>query len=283
MIKFSDRIEIDGRIIGACSPCYVIAEAGVSHFGSMKKAFQLVDMAVEAKADAVKFQIFQADEMISGSSAEWRRRMASRQLPYNSFKDIQEYAKSRGITFFATAHDGPSLDYLDCLDVPVLKIGSGEVHNWPFIREIASRRKPVILSSGMYTLDDVETALEIFSDQKNPDVAVLHCITQYPTPAGDVNLRVFNEIKKRFEVITGYSDHTRGFHIPLAAAAMGAQVVEKHITLEFDIPDAQDWKVSCDREQLVEMVRQIREIEFSFGDGKKMPVASERESLLWAR
>jgi N,N'-diacetyllegionaminate synthase len=283
MITFSSTFEIDGRRVGEGEPCYVIAEAGVSHFGSMEKAFKLVDMAADAKADAVKFQIFRAEDMISSAATDWRRRMGTRELPYEAFAEIQAYARERGVTFFATAHDRPSLAYLASLDVPVFKIGSGEVGNWPFLRDIASLGKPVILSTGMYELDDIAAALEAFSQAGNPNIAVLHCVTQYPTPPHDVNLRAMHEIRERFKTVTGYSDHTKGFHLPLAAVAQGARVIEKHITLEFDIPDAQDWKVSCGPEDLPLMVQQIRDIEAAFGSGHKEPVAAEREAANWAR
>lgn len=283
MITFSSKFNIDGRPVGDGAPCYIIAEAGVSHFGSIEKAFRLVDMAANARADAVKFQVFRAAQMISSAAPDWLRRMSTRELPYEAFRDIQAYAKERGITFFATAHDRPSLEFLDSLDVPVFKVGSGEVGNWPFLKDIASRGKPVILSTGMYELTDIAAALEAFSDAGNPNIAVLHCVTQYPTPPAEVNLRAMAEIRERFASVTGYSDHTKGFHLPLAAAALGAQVLEKHIALEFDIPDAQDWKVSCGPEDLPLMVQQIRDIEAAFGSGRKKPVAAEREAASWAR
>ncbi len=283
MTEFSSSVEIDGVRVGAGARCYVIAEAGVAHFGSLEKAFALVDLAADAGADAVKFQIFRAEDMISGAAADWRRRMASRELPYEAFAEIQAHARSKGITFFATAHDLPSLEFLDGLDVPAYKVGSGEVGNWPFVRAIAARGKPVIISTGMYDMEDVEAALEVLSDAGNPDVAVLHCVTQYPVPPQDVDLNAIAAIAERFGVIAGYSDHTRGTHIPLAAVAMGAKVLEKHIALDFDVPDAQDWKVSCGPDDLPHLVREVREIEAAFGSGRKAPVSAERQAAEWAR
>lgn len=270
-------------MIGRDCPVYIIAEAGVAHFGSLDKAFKLVDLARDAGADAVKFQIFQVDELIAAESAEWRERLASRCLPPEDFRRIQEYCRNQGITFFATAHDEPSLAFLEELDVPAYKIGSGEVDNWPYLARIASLGKPVIFSTGMYTLAQIEEALAVMAETGNRDIALLHCITSYPTPPAEVNLRAMTRLFERFGLITGYSDHTRGIHFPLAAVALGAKIVEKHITLEFDIPNAQDWKVSCSWEDLPLLVRQAREIEEGLGGGDIGVAEAERANLSWAR
>ncbi|WP_432738817.1 N-acetylneuraminate synthase family protein [Maridesulfovibrio sp. FT414] len=280
---FLDQFSIGDTKVGTGQPCYTIAEAGVAHFGSMEKAHRLVDLAVEAKADAVKFQIFQTDELISSASGEWKDRLRSKELPYQAFSEIADYCAHKGITFLATAHDEPSLNFLDTLNVPAYKIGSGEVSNWPFLEMIASRGKPVILSTGMYTAENIADALNIFHKASNPQIAVLHCVTSYPTPPSDVNLRAMAFIKDKFRVVTGFSDHTEGFHIPLAAVALGAQVIEKHITLDFNIPNAQDWKVSCGPDNLGLFISQIRDIEDSLGICEKKPVKSEITSIDWAR
>lgn len=280
--EFSKKFKIAGRWVGENCPVYIIAEAGVAHFGSMEKAKALVDLAVKAKADAVKFQIFKASELISSESKDWIDRLKEKELPYKAFVEIAAYCKERGITFFATAHDKPSLDFLDELEAPVYKIGSGEVDNWPFIKEIAQKKKPVILSTGMYTNEQIEKAVEIFREAQNPDLGVLHCVTSYPTAPEFVNLRAIKTIS-RLGVVSGYSDHTQGFHFPLAAIALGAAIIEKHITLDFDVPNAQDWKVSCGPDDLHIMVSQIREIEAGLGSGEKTPGHVERESLAWAR
>lgn len=280
---FAAQFEIAGRTVGNGAPCYVIAEAGVAHFGSLEKAFRLVDLAADAGADAVKFQIFSVEAMISNEAPQWRTRMQSRHLPSEAFFKIRDHCRERRITFFATAHDEPSLAVLDQLDVPVYKIGSGEVGNWPFLAAIARRGKPVILSTGMYTIADVRAALNIFAEVKCKDLAVLHCVTRYPTLPGEANLRAMDTIREQFGVTTGLSDHTAGFHIPLAAVARGATVLEKHITLDFDVPDAQDWRVSCGPETLAPMIRQIRDIEAALGTGEKVPAVAESESLAWAR
>ena len=280
--SFQSQFEIDGRLVGAGCPVYIIAEAGVAHFGSLEKAFELVDLAVEAGADAVKFQIFQARKLISSASREWIDRLSSRELPYESFQEIAKYCREKGVTFFATAHDEPSLDFLDVLEAPVYKIGSGEVENWPFIKKVAQKGKPVILSTGMYTEKQVQEAVNIFAEVGNPQLAVLHCVTAYPTAPKLINLRAIKAIAD-MGVIAGYSDHTMGYHIPLAAVAVGAAIIEKHITLDYDVPNAQDWKVSCGPDDLHLFVEQIREVEESLGNGVKEPNREEKQSLAWAR
>lgn len=281
--KLNNIFYIKERKIGDESPIFIIAEAGVAHFGSLDKAKRLVDLAVDAKADAVKFQIFKTDAMISKESEEWRNRMRTRELPFEAFREIQAYCNEKKIIFFATAHDEPSLEFLDSLDVPAYKIGSGEVSNWSFLEKAASKKKPVILSTGMYTLEDIGKALKVIEKTGNSDIAVLHCVTSYPTPPSEVNLRAMDTIRDTYGVIVGYSDHTKGFHFPLAAAALGASIIEKHITLDFNVPDAQDWKVSCGPEDFPVMVQQIRDIEAGLGSGIKIPAESERPSINWAR
>ena len=271
-----------GKEIGEGHPVYLIAEAGVAHFGSEEKAYRLVDLAMEAGVDAVKFQVFDVDALIATTLPEWRQRLASRQLPYDAFERIQRYCMNRGITFFATAHDEPSLDFLSSLDVPLYKVGSGEVGNWPYLQRVASLGKPVIFSTGMYRQEQIGEALTTVGSTGNRDIAVLHCVTRYPTPPEEVSLGNIALIREQFGVITGYSDHTQGFHIPLAAVALGARIIEKHISLDFDVPDAQDWKVSCGPHDLAEFVRQLRQIEAALGVRKSGPTAGEQDSLKWA-
>ena len=282
-MAWNKTFTIAHRPIGEGAPVFIIAEAGVAHFGSLDKAFQLVDLAVEAKADAVKFQIYRTDELISSVSLEWRERMRAKELTSNDFLAIRDYCRARGIMFLATAHDEPSLDALDDLDVPAYKIGSGEVENWPFMAKVAQRGKPVILSTGMYTLENVSRALEAFAQFGSRDLAVLHCVTAYPTSPSEVNLLAIKTIRQRFGVVTGYSDHTTGYHFPLAAVALGAKIVEKHITLDFNVPNAQDWKVSCGPHDLHLLIEQIREIETGLGSGVKEPGSTEKASMNWAR
>lgn len=282
MSFFSKHFTVYNRKIGANAPVFIIAEAGVAHFGSMEKALALVDLAVSAKADAVKFQVFKTEELISTESEEWIDRLKPKELPFNAFREIRDYCSDKGILFFATAHDEPSLEYLETLKIPLYKIGSGELGNLPFIKKIALKGKPIILSTGMYSLEDVGKALSVFQEAGNPDLAILHCITSYPTPPADVNLKAIGSIFEQLDVITGYSDHTQGIHFPVSAVALGARVIEKHISLDFNVPNAQDWKVACGPDDLHLMIGQIRDIEQGLGSGVKNPTESEQNSLSWA-
>lgn len=279
---FNKNFDIDGRAVGDGAPVYIIAEAGVAHFGSEEKAYRLVDLAAEACADAVKFQVFDVEAMISKDSQEWRARLGPRQLCYDAFERIQKYCQQKGITFFATAHDEPSLDFLDTLNVPVYKIGSGEVGNWGFVERVASRGKPVILSTGMYRQEQIGEALRAMVSTGNMDLAILHCVTDYPAAPNDIALGNIQMIRDRLGVVTGYSDHTAGYHIPLAAVALGARIIEKHITLDYNVPNAQDWKVSCGPDNLKTFVSQVRDIEAALTTRADGPTENEKRSLLWA-
>jgi N-acetylneuraminate synthase/N,N'-diacetyllegionaminate synthase len=280
---FDRELTLAGRKVGDAGRVFVIAEAGVAHFGSLEKARGLVDLAVRAGADVVKFQVFRADDLVASAAPDWQSRLRRRELPPEAFREIRDYCVSAGIPFCATAHDEGSLDVLDELGVPFYKIGSGEVSNWKFVENVARRGKPVVLSTGMYTLDDVARAVDTVAAAGNPALALLHCVTRYPTNPSEANLLAMNTLRDRVGVVVGYSDHTTGFHVPLAAVALGARIVEKHITLDYDVPDAQDWKVSCGPADFPDFVRQMREIEAALGTGIKAPVASEAESLAWAR
>lgn len=279
----ASAFEIAGRPVGGDAPCFVIAEAGVAHFGDYGKALALVDMACNAGADAVKFQVFDVERMIAAEGAEWRKRMRSRSLAREAFRDIKGYCDDKGIIFFATAHEEDSFGFVESLNPPVHKIGSGELRNWAYLRRIAEAGRPVIFSTGMYEIEEVSRALDEMTGTGNRDIAVLQCTTRYPTPPKEANLRVMDLYHERFGGVVGYSDHTQGFHISLAAVARGAKVVEKHISIDFDVPDAQDWKVSCGPHDLVTFITQLREIEQALGSSEKKLSKVERDSVAWAR
>jgi N,N'-diacetyllegionaminate synthase len=284
MVKFATHIEIAGRLIGAGRPCLIIAEAGVNHFGDIQKAFDLVDMAHEAGADIFKLQHFKTDELVGPSAQEWRQRLRSKELTDAEIFLIKERCDARGIIFMCTGHDESSLHFLDQnVNVPAFKIGSGEVGNWPSLKKVAGRKKPMILSTGMYELDDIKTALNVIHEGGCKQVAVLHCVTTYPTEPADVNLSVMEQIRSFFKGPVGYSDHTEGTAVPLAAVALGADVIEKHITIDRNIPNAQDWKVSCDPSNFTKFVSDVREIELARGGIPKELSKEEHNSILWAR
>ncbi|MCP5367813.1 MAG: N-acetylneuraminate synthase family protein [Hyphomicrobiales bacterium] len=283
-MTFAREFAIAGRAVGPGHPCLVIAEAGVNHFGDMDKALALVDLAVDAGADVLKIQHFRTDVLVGPSAPDWRERLRSKELSDTQVLRIRDHCDRRGILFMCTGHDEDSLDFLDReAGVPAFKVGSGEVGNWPSLTAMARRGKPIILSTGMYEMADISAALEAIAAGGGREVAVLHCVTSYPTDPADVNLAVMGQIRDLFPGPVGYSDHTTGTAVPLAAVALGADVIEKHITIDRDVPNAQDWKVSCDPSNLAAFVAGIREVEAARGGAPKALATAERQSLLWAR
>lgn len=284
MIDFPSHIEIAGRRIGPGEPCYVIAEAGVSHFGEMDKAWRLIDLAVSSGSDIFKTQHFRTDCLVGASAPEWRERLRSKELPDEAIRAMRDRCRKVGIPFFCTAHDEITLDYLASnLDVPAFKIGSGEVENWPFLAKVARYGKPIVLSTGMYTIGQILEAIHILYDNGCKSLAILHCVTSYPADPAQVNLKVMQQIREFFPGPVGYSDHTVGTAVPLAAVALGADIIEKHITLDRDVPNAQDWKVACDPSNFQRFVAAIREVEAARGGQPKALSEEEQHSLLWAR
>lgn len=282
-MQFSKSFHIGQKRVGDNSPVFIIAEAGLSHFGDEGKAYKLVDLAADAGADAVKFQIFDVDQMISNELSDWKKRLSSRSLDYEAFLRIRNYCNVKNIIFFATPHDKKSLSFLNEINLPVIKIGSGEVGNLSFYKQAASYNKPIIFSVGMFHHKQVEEVLNIFQTEKNSNIALLHCVTDYPASYSDISLENIKYLNKKFNVITGYSDHTKGFHIPLASIAMGAKIIEKHITLDYFVPNAQDWKVSCGPSNFKKFVKQVRDIEKALTLRLDGPTEREKINSLWAK
>lgn len=279
---FATHFSIEGRKVGAGEPALIIAEAGVNHFGDIGKAMALVDLAAEAGVDVFKTQAFSTDALVSGAAPEWRERLRTKEVGFDFIARMKERCDARGLIFLCTAHDETVLPWLDELAVPAFKIGSGERNNLPYLKAIASRGKPVILSTGMYAPADVRETLSLFSAAGCSELALLHCVTSYPTPCDQVNLRAMETLHHMFPGPVGYSDHTQGHHIPLAAVALGACIIEKHITLDFDVPNAQDWKVSAGPDDLADFVRKLRETEAAMGRPDKVIQACEQPALHWA-
>lgn len=276
----------------------VIAEAGVNHNGSLILAKQLVDKAVEAGVDIVKFQTFKSELLVSkvAKQAEYQQRNIGKkdegqlamlkklELSQQDHEELIAYCEEKGIRFFSTAFDMDSIDYLHSLNMGLWKIPSGEVTNYPYLRKIAQYREPVILSTGMCELSDIEAAVKVLLSfgVKREDITILHCNTEYPTPFQDVNLRAMLEIGERFGVQVGYSDHTKGIEVPIAAVALGATVIEKHFTLDKNM-EGPDHKASLEPGELKAMVEAIRNIEHALGTGHKTVSASERKNIEIAR
>ena len=269
---------------------YIIAEAGVNHNGKLDLALKLCDAAKEAGVDAVKFQTWKTENIVTKNAkkAAYQKEntggeqsqfdmLKEHELNYTQFDTINEYCKEIGIQFLSTPDEEESLDYLCSLNLPFLKIGSGEVTNIPYLRKIGNKHQKVILSTGMSSLADVEKAYNTLMESGAKEVALLHCTTNYPCPYNEVNLQAMQTLKAAFKCQVGYSDHTMGIEVPIAAVAMGAEIIEKHFTLDRNM-EGPDHKASLDPEELKQMVISIRNIEQAMGDGIKHPNASEQKN-----
>lgn len=270
---------------------FIIAEAGVNHNGDLETAKKLVDEAAKAGADAVKFQTFKAEALVrkDAKKADYQMETTEQaESQYDMLKKLEltldmheqliAYCAQKGIMFLSTPFDTDSAHYLEKCGIAIFKIPSGEITNYPYLREIGKMGKKVILSSGMSTLEEIKAAVKILKDNGSSDITVLHCNTEYPTPYKDVNLRAMITIKNELGVAVGYSDHTQGIEIPIAAAALGASVIEKHFTLDRNM-EGPDHKASLEPEELQAMVGAVRNIETALGDGKKKPSESEKKNM----
>jgi N,N'-diacetyllegionaminate synthase len=277
------------------SKVFIIAEAGVNHNGSLKTAKKMIDEASIAGADAVKFQAFKADKLVSKTAdmADYQKKNLNKkntsqyemlkklEFGENEFIELNNYCLGKKIKFMASPFDNESIDFLAQIEAFPLKIPSGEIVNYPYLEKIGKLNKEVILSTGMSTLGEIEAALNLLtaSGTHISKITVLHCNTEYPTPFEDVNLKAMITIKSAFPGIkVGYSDHTLGIEVPIAAAALGAEVIEKHFTLDSDM-EGPDHKASLTPELLKEMVKAVRNIEKAFGNGIKTPSRSEQKNI----
>jgi len=289
------RVKLGKRYIGEGDPCFIIAEAGDNHNGDVNLAKKLIDVAREAEADAVKFQTFRTEEVISrgAEKAEYQKETTGTgesqfemdkrlELTPETWRGIAAYAREKGIMFLSSPSDNPSVDLLDELKVPAFKIGSGEITNFPLLKYIAGKRKPVILSTGMATLEEIEAALEVIRQEGVEDIVLLHCITSYPAKIKDMNLKAMATLRDAFKLPVGLSDHSPGITVPIAAVAMGACVIEKHFTLDKNLPGP-DHRASLEPDELKQMVKAIRETESALGDGVKRPGGAEEEIKRVAR
>ncbi len=288
-------IIIGQRKVGVGESCFIIAEAGVNHNGSLKLARRLIDVAVDAGADAVKFQTFKPEKVCSPlapkatyqlqntGTKESQLEMGKKlELPFEAFRELQSYCKSKGVLFLSTPFDYESADFLAELSVPAFKIPSGEITNLPFVEHIARKRRALIASTGMSTLDEVGKAVETIRATGNHELVLLQCVSNYPAQPSSVNLRAMHTLAEAFGVPVGYSDHTRGMEVAIAAVALGACVVEKHFTINRDLPGP-DHRASLEPDELASMVRSIRNVEAALGDGQKQPALEEANTAAVAR
>jgi N,N'-diacetyllegionaminate synthase len=273
----------------------IIAEAGVNHNGSIELAKRLADKAKEAGADIVKYQTAKPKNLVSrfAQMAEYQKKNTGKDesqlqmlkklmLSYEAFDEIFSYCHSIGILPLSTPFDLDSIDYLNTKEMSFWKIPSGEITNLPYLVKIAETGKPVVMSTGMANLDEVKRAVDVLKKHGSTDITVLQCNTQYPTPFEDVNLKAMLTMKRELGLPVGYSDHTKGIEIPIAAVAMGAEIIEKHFTLDRNM-DGPDHKASVEPDELKEMVDSIRHIELAFGTGEKKTNPSEAANIVIAR
>ena len=274
---------------------YIIAEAGVNHNGSLDVAKRLVEEAKRAGADAVKFQTFRAEKLVSrfAGKAEYQKKTTASdesqlemirklELSESDHVELMELCRKRKIDFLSSPFDEESADLLERLGVAAYKIPSGEITNHPFLEHIAGKKKPMILSTGMSSLEEVEEAVAVIFSTGNAALTLLHCVTEYPAPVEEINLRAMITMKEVFGLPVGYSDHTQGIEIAVAAVALGAQVIEKHFTLDRTMPGP-DHKASLEPSELLDMVKAIRSVEKALGDGEKKPAPCEVKNMAIAR
>ncbi len=282
------EIRIASHVIGKNNPAFIVAEVGVNHNGDLGLAKQLVDTAKSVGASAVKFQVFNAKDLVTENAplASYQKKVVlgrshfellrKLQLSRTDFEFLFDYCHKKKIIFLATPFDSGSADFLQQLGVHAFKISSGDLTNLPLLRQVANFKKPIILSTGMSTLKEVGDAVENIYSAKNRRLILLHCTSNYPTEYRNVNLRAMCSLRKKFSVSVGYSDHTRGIEVSVAAVAMGACVVERHLTLDRSLPGP-DHAASLDPLEFERLVRAIRNIESAMGNGIKKPCRSETE------
>jgi len=276
---------------------FIIAEVGVNHNGSIKLAKKLIDVASESGADAVKFQTFKAEKLVSKSAekADYQKQTTNNsesqfdmikklELDLDTHKELISYCKTKNIMFLSTPFDHDSIELLNDLELPIFKIPSGEITNLPYLRHIGKLNKKVILSTGMADIGEIEDALDVLikSGTKKENIIVLHANTMYPTPMDDVNLKAMVTIGNTFDVAYGYSDHTLGIEVDIAAVALGASCIEKHFTLDKTM-EGPDHKASLEPDELKAMVKAIRNIELALGNSVKKPSKSEIPNMQIAR
>ena len=269
---------------------FIIAEAGVNHNGNLQTAFQMVNAAKEAGADCIKFQTYKTDLLVCRNTRKAEYQIAATgdssqmsllkqlELPSEAFLQLKQYCAQKKICFLSTPFDIESIDFLEPFEMPFWKIPSGEITNLPYLIKIAKTKKPVILSTGMSNIQEIREAIHLLRQNGTPNIKLLHCNTEYPTPFEDVNLRAMETMRNTFECEVGYSDHTRGIEVPIAAAALGATIIEKHFTLDRNM-EGPDHKASLEPEELVAMIKAIRNIEKALGNGDKEPSKSERKNI----
>lgn len=269
--------------------CMIIAEAGVNHNGQLDLALKLCDAAKEAGADVVKFQTWKTEKIITKNVSQAEYQVANTgleetqydmlkklELSYEDFKKIKKHCDEIGIVFSSTADEEESLDFLIELGIPFIKVGSGDIGNIPYLRYMGSKKMPIILSTGMSSLADVDISINALREGGATDISILHCTTNYPCPYEDVNLRAMLTLKEAFHLPVGYSDHTMGRDVAISAVTLGANIIEKHFTLDCNM-EGPDHAASTEPAEFAELVNSIRNVENFLGDGTKRATVAEKE------
>lgn len=273
----------------------IIAEAGVNHNGSIELAKQMIEEAARAGANYIKFQTFKPEKLVSkyAQKADYQKKTTGSQesqlqmleklaLSYDDFVELKKYCEQIGIGFLSTPFDEDSIRFLDRLDMDFWKIPSGEITNYPYLVQIAQTGRDIVLSTGMCEMDEIADAMKVLEENGAGNISLLHCNTEYPTPYEDVNLLAMNQMREVFNKQVGYSDHTVGIEVPIAAVALGAEIIEKHFTLDKNM-EGPDHKASLEPLELSQMICSIRHIEKSLGDGNKKRTASEQHNVVAVR
>lgn len=288
-----NSIKKENKLISKEKPCFIIAEAGVNHNGDINLAKELVDLAKDAGADAVKFQTFKAENLVTlkGKKADYQYRskeetqyqmLKTLELSFDEFYELKRYCDNKKIEFFSTPYDIKSVEFLNEIEVNRFKIASADLINKPLIEAVTKTKKQIILSTGMATLGEIERTISFIKSFGNENIIILHCTSGYPTPYNQVNMNILNTLKTAFGLPIGYSDHTLGIEVPIMAVSLGAKLIEKHLTLSRTM-EGPDHFASLEPDELKKMVDGIRNVEKAFGSGRKELTDIEKENIFFMR
>ena len=288
-------IKIGNKNVGDTNSCYTIAEAGANHDGNVEKAFKLIDAAIKAKSDSIKFQTYSAEKLVTKSAPKYWEDGIDNETQFDVFKKLDslskenwksvfEYAAKKEITCFSTPFDETSVDLLYSFNVPAFKIASADITHIPLIKHVASKKLPIFISTGMASEEDIEDAVNTIEDEGNHDIIIMHCITSYPTQPKDANLQMIKTLQEKFhDYIIGYSDHTIGTTIPICSVFYGAKCIEKHFTFDTSLSESRDHRLSLDVKGFSEMVSGLRLAEVSRGNSIRTEFDVEKEAVKYAR
>ena len=289
------KININGKNIGDDYPCYTIAEAGANHEGEVEKAFQLIDAAKESGVDAIKFQNYTATKLTTKTAPKYWDDGIENESQFDVFnkldklhddewKQIFDYANKKNITCFSTPFDLESVDLLESFNVPAYKIASADITHIPLIKKIASKKKPVFMSTGMASIEEIHDAISAIQDQGNEEIVIMHCITSYPTKSEDANLEMITSLNQEFpDYVVGYSDHTLGIDIAIFSTFYGSKCIEKHFTYDKNLSISRDHRLSLDSNDFKELIRKLKLCEISHGSGIRENFVAEDDAVKYAR